>query len=462
MRADTFRRAFEAGLRRDAAAAGCAEYRPVADPGHDLVRARDGAGGWAGLLDLTAEHLASGRDGEAAASLQAAAPLAPLDAPADLLEAAAAVLRVATPDEAMAVLVSLKPLYLAYGEGEAFDRAWTVVQGGDDPGVDAARYRKKIIRSKLLALLALACEASGQWPAAVERLTPVIEGRDLLEESHCELARAVGHAFRAGEHLLFKAPGPPRVFDLFPYNGELMLLKIKLAQMAPWVDQFVIVEARKTFTGNDKPLYFPDHRAEVADYEGKIRHVVIEEFPASLTSAWAREFYQRDFAARGLSGDCAPDDLVLLSDVDEILEPGPVMSFDGLATSAELRTFRMYLNCELVRGKRFRKTGVVRAGLLAANGSSYLRLGATRYNRRKSLRGAGWHFSSVGGVDALELKLQSYSHAEYAHIDRDSIAGDLEAARRGQLWDDHVRREIDDSFPAYIRDNQDLLAPFIL
>ena len=46
----------------------------------------------------------------------------------------------------------------------------------------------------------------------------------------------------------------PRVFDCFQFYNEFDVLEIRLAELDPLVDHFVIVEATHTHTGKPKPL----------------------------------------------------------------------------------------------------------------------------------------------------------------------------------------------------------------
>lgn len=84
------------------------------------------------------------------------------------------------------------------------------------------------------------------------------------------------------------------------------------------VEKFVIVEASRTYSNLSKPMHFRDnfHLFDFARHQ--IRHVELtaEDFQGQ-TSAWAREFHQRNAMLRGLT-DAQPDDLVIISDIDEI------------------------------------------------------------------------------------------------------------------------------------------------
>lgn len=110
----------------------------------------------------------------------------------------------------------------------------------------------------------------------------------------------------------------PRIVDAFLFYNEVELLEYRLDVLWDVVDMFVITEATLTFTGRPKPMYFDKER--YAKYLSKIVHVVVEDVPRDAPSAWTREAFQRDSIARGFQG-LERDDVILLSDVDEIPNP---------------------------------------------------------------------------------------------------------------------------------------------
>jgi hypothetical protein len=315
----------------------------------------------------------------------------------------------------------------------------------------------------LRTCLAEACAAGGLWGEAIARFRPGHDQNGMLAENMCELARSIGHEVVSDLDLRFQPPRAKRVFDLFPFNGEFAMLELKLAEMSPFVERFVIIEAAETFTGKPKPLYFHERRADFARYADKIIYVPVGSFPSHLTSAWAREFYQRDQGVLGLVGLAAPDDVVIISDVDEIIRPEAALGdLPALAVGADLRIFQYFLNYERITDRPTVKTVLAHARLLARNGCSYLRVGMPRYARRPYLANAGWHFTSCGSPEALERKFKSYSHTEWSHLDRGQIASIADEIRGGQVQAGWTRRELDEGFPAFIRARPDLFADYLL
>lgn len=377
-----------------------------------------------------------------------------------ILESAFPVLRVLRPGPAAELLGALAELYERVGFGPPCRRALALLNGAGAEGFgpDTLALAEG---DKFGACLAEAYAAGGLWREAIVRLVPRPGRVDMLAESLCELARCVGQDVLEGVDLDFRPPGARKVFDLFPFNGEFRMLELKLAEMSPWVDQFVIIEAAQTFTGRPKPLHFAERRQAFAAYADKIVHVQLDAFPPHLTTPWAREFFQRDKGVLGLVGRCAPDDLAIISDVDEIIRPEAVRQVSDPLTGASLRTFQYFFNYELVAKPPVIKAVFAQAALLARNGSSYLRTGAPRYAPRLFVADAGWHFTSVGSPEALELKMQSYSHTEWSHLDRSHFAALAEQIRTGGLRSDGVRRELDE-LPEAIRRTPELYRDWLL
>src|SRR4051812_16190634 len=112
------------------------------------------------------------------------------------------------------------------------------------------------------------------------------------------------------------------IVDGFTFFNELDLLDIRLAELYPVVDRFVIVEGDQSFRGNAKPANFIDNIERYDQYADKI--VYLTAFMAGApttgndqTDPWEREYYQRRTIDEGLR-DLALDDIVLISDIDEI------------------------------------------------------------------------------------------------------------------------------------------------
>jgi hypothetical protein len=436
------------------------------DDGSDLLAAMAWALGRGERPDAgRAAHLAQRLCvwGLADAAAEALAPYMSAAAPDDLIAAAFGVMRLSAPGKARALLEAMAPIYAAEDRAGSLAATLAVLDGRADSGDEAEPQDASARRLLLRSCLAEACAATRLWPAAIRRLEFAGKRGEEPGDALCELARCVGRDRL--DHMdirLLPHDGAPRIFDVFNFNGEFAMLQLKLREMAGWTDRFILAEADATFTGLPKRLYFQENPDAGQAFAGQIVHVTAPAPLDHIAYTWAREFFQKDSAVAGLSGRCAADDLVILSDVDEFTDRAAVEGFDGSVATLELRTFRFFINCEVVFDRPQLKSAVARARFVAAHGWNYLRLGAARYRAHGYLPKAGWHFTSIGNPQWLARKMQCTSHEEWSYMDQAFFEKRLRRFRQGALGAGFARREIDESFPASIRENREDLADFIL
>lgn len=252
---------------------------------------------------------------------------------------------------------------------------------------------------------------------------------------------------------------PPRVFDAFIFNDELDLLDYRLQEVGDAVEAVVIVESEWTFQGAPKPLIFRDNADRFARWANKIVHVVVGERCVGL--AWDQEAYQRNMILRGLTA-ARDDDIVLISDVDEIprlstierLKAQAPQSKDVIALS--FRYFRHFLNARLPL--MWMRPVALPYGILKTIGPNRARelMIKAEMPVPTLIHDAGWHFSSLGGIEAELRKYRENSHLELA--ERQPSRQELERAYASGRFSDGWGRlrcvPIDDSFPAFVRANQ--------
>lgn len=100
-------------------------------------------------------------------------------------------------------------------------------------------------------------------------------------------------------------------------------MELRLETFYDIVDRFVIVEADKTHANKPKPFNFYKRIRDYEKYLPKIHYIMdtsIVEYKG--VGDWSIENNQRNSIAKGLN-DAAPDDLIMISDVDEF--PNPAM-----------------------------------------------------------------------------------------------------------------------------------------
>jgi len=147
------------------------------------------------------------------------------------------------------------------------------------------------------------------------------------------------------------------VIDIFTFNGENAILKLHLGVMYDYVDKFIIVEANKTFTGEKKPMYFFRDQRFFAPWLRKVEYYQMTDWDDTEiweqavnspntqgASHWKREFYIKESMKKALSqAKLKDDDLCLIGDVDEIIDPTVSFESDD-PIKAKLRVYAYYLN----------------------------------------------------------------------------------------------------------------------
>jgi beta-1,4-mannosyl-glycoprotein beta-1,4-N-acetylglucosaminyltransferase len=200
------------------------------------------------------------------------------------------------------------------------------------------------------------------------------------------------------------------IYDTLFFFNELDLLEIRLETLSEVVDKFVLVEAPRTVGRyEEKPLYYLENKGRFAKWADKIIHVVVEDLPPG-PDPWAREGMMRDCVKRGLAG-AKDDDVVAVSDADEIISPRALSEYRpgmGVCAPEQLNSY-MWVNC--LGGDRWAGTRVLPWGSLKGIRPTDARRGGVP--RRLFAQGyGGWHFSWLGGPDAMRKKLLAYAHQE--------------------------------------------------
>ena len=108
-----------------------------------------------------------------------------------------------------------------------------------------------------------------------------------------------------------------KIYDCFPFNGELNLLKLRLELYKNLVDYHVIVESKVNFRGVEKDLKMPQ---EILKHNPNIRYIVLKKEDFKINDPWHREYETRNSFLKGLH-DSNNDDLIIISDIDEIISP---------------------------------------------------------------------------------------------------------------------------------------------
>jgi len=269
------------------------------------------------------------------------------------------------------------------------------------------------------------------------------------------------------------------IYDCFTFFNELDLLEIRLNELNEFVDKFVIVEANETFTRKKKPLYFEKNKNKFKQFLNKIIYIVVDDYSnlPSLKnlkiykenkrfaevmeknpSTWQREVLQRNFISAGIA-NCSKNDIILVSDVDEIpnlSQFSKLLNFKGIIGFKQ-QFFYYYLNS---------KTDQDWIGTKAVHYSDFTNAQDLRNSTTQNIiNQGGWHFSFLGGLEKIILKINSTAHQEVNTPEYNSVENinfninnNLDIFGRGINYN---IVKIDSSFPKYIIKNKNKFSKYI-
>lgn len=199
------------------------------------------------------------------------------------------------------------------------------------------------------------------------------------------------------------------IYDCFLFFNELDILEIRFHVLDEIVDKFVLVEATRTYSNNPKPLYFEENKDRYSRFLHKIIHVVVDDYPPFI-NAWTNDIHQRNCISRGLT-ECQPEDLILISDADEILNPACIKKYRHTQEMLMLEClqFNYFLNYFCVTDPFW--CGAKMGPYALVKGRSIQDVRSDKNVKIAEL--GGWHFSYMGGIDKVILKTESFAHQEY-------------------------------------------------
>lgn len=209
-----------------------------------------------------------------------------------------------------------------------------------------------------------------------------------------------------------------KLYDCFLYNGEKKMLQFRLAELSDVVDKFIILESEYTFRGDKKATTF-----SITDYSKFADKIVyVKDSSTPVADAWGNETRQRRLLKEGFRNlEVMSNDIVMLSDVDEIPDPNTLKEFktNGLQGMRSFFHNFYYYNFKCRNSKKW-------VGTVIGDVQSYMQLFNFDFERVRQSRwslpligqqddytSGGWHFSYFGDIDYIVNKLNSFSHQEY-------------------------------------------------
>ena len=244
-----------------------------------------------------------------------------------------------------------------------------------------------------------------------------------IEETfHVDIAEGIGMSI--GRYKVFHdlSVKRPRVVDAFMMYNELDMLKYRLTVMDPYVDQFVICECPVSFAGAPKPLFFEKNKHLFEPWLHKITHLVWSGHRSNvedLDDSWYNENTQRNYLLHGLK-DLSPNDIVIISDLDEIISPKILERLDDILGTRPIVALSMdlyYYDIEHFLPDPWKFARIARYSFVRD-----VTPHKCRNTTRKDpvVKDAGWHMSFFGNDAFIVNKTKNYAHLEasefFSHV----------------------------------------------
>jgi len=257
------------------------------------------------------------------------------------------------------------------------------------------------------------------------------------------------------------------IYDTFTFFNEFDLLEIRLHELSDVVDKFVLVEADRTQSNQPKPFYYEENKEHFKDYWDKIIPIKVYNTERFWDGGcqWCIDNATRDMVLTEVQ--YAPDDIVIIDDSDTIPRASVIKNhvYTGPVRLAMMESY-YYFNCLHFNGT---------AGWSA---SQLWRYGDIP-NRASQIRAfmpglvdaivpdAGWHFSYMGGIEAIQRKIRAGSH--WRECGTPDILDENHLAKVMANGSDLFNRPnynvttvpLDERFPKYILDNRDKFKQYI-
>ena len=210
-----------------------------------------------------------------------------------------------------------------------------------------------------------------------------------------------------------------KIIDSICFFNEYDLLEIRLEELYDVVDRFIICESTVTHSNKPKPLYFLLNRNRYKKYLDKIDLVIYDNY--TKTESWDIENEQRRRIIEKLPRDFQDDDILMVSDADEIPKKQVVSDLKN----KNISEFPITLTYDTYCGSLLNKyeepenhkyntcTMCLKGSILKQNNDlQYYTKNRMHFNQ---ILHSGWHFTSMGGPEKLVKKLESFAHVELNH-----------------------------------------------
>ena len=297
-----------------------------------------------------------------------------------------------------------------------------------------------------------------------------------------------------------------KIFDCITYYDEELLFDIRCHYLDPYVDYFVVVEARFTHSGEPKKLNFDINK--FPKFKSKIIYHIIENEPENIKNinsnndtndnlsikrlnSLKRIEQSYDETMKAVRKYYQPDDYYMLSDSDEIpkIEKKIFVNNKNKIIVFKQKFFYYKFNlfydllpwfgtraCKFrnlrsptwLRNSKYKKYPFWRLDTFFSN---------TKFINLNIIDDGGWHFSNLKTLDKIIEKLNSSGHHDEYVRDIENISIIRKMIEKKQVYYNHFADQKETNkiretgydlkkielnlLPKYIEDNKEKLSKFI-
>jgi len=267
------------------------------------------------------------------------------------------------------------------------------------------------------------------------------------------------------------------IYDCFQFFDEENILDLRLNILNEFVDFFIIVESTSDHQGNSKKLNFDSIKFK--KFNNKIIYIVVDDTAEAVKKPhlWGEslvEQHQRNSIMRGLK-NCYDDDLIILSDVDEIPDLNKLNIFDKknkyAVFSQKMFSYKINLLNETENSWHGSKI-CLKKNLKSPQwlrDLKFKKYPLWRIDKPRNLQiieNGGWHFNYLQSPASISKKIKSFSHGEFNTINfinhkniEKKINMGIDIFNRGISY---KKVQLDDSFPKYIIENKEKFKEWII
>lgn len=209
-----------------------------------------------------------------------------------------------------------------------------------------------------------------------------------------------------------------KIVDCFTFYNEFDLLTYRLNILNPIVDYFILVEARQTHVGKEKELLYEKNKEKYLEFQDKIIHIVVDLpykiVDVSKDEQWINERFQRNSIKDGIHKlSLSNDDLIIISDLDEIADPLTLEKIKTGLISVDLSSLQMqfhYYNLNTISTNSWAS-----AKIISFKKFNELNISCSDIRAYKcpSIPRGGWHLSYFGDSHFIKNKIENFGHQEF-------------------------------------------------